>query len=659
MKKQHPGGLKLSKNRTYYSHFASGVFVFFGTLFISGLASSSVFPVSDTSAQTISVENRNTGYFITVDAPASASIEVTPTASGSTAVSSASSVNVVTNAPGGYKLYLSATNVNLSASGVTPAFVPTSSTSLSDNSWGYSLDQSTWNAVTTSQTQIAQSSSSNYSNGTNTNVYYGVNANTNMPAATYSTTVTYTAVAEGIPEQYTMQGFTIAQCTAMSNGENITLMDIRDGKNYRVTKLADDNCWMTENLKLDGGRELTSADTNLLSGSTVTLPPNKVTGDVFTSNSIDIANNVTTADGNLYNWCAATLLEGNNCATTVEPTEDICPKGWRLPSNSGSISYNNLFSLYGLSQSSSTSYSNIIETSPLYFTRTGVWDSGSAVVSERNGTYWSRTPYSNTHAYFFTYDVVSPNFLPQYNFWKNRGAGIRCVLESRSMADITYMQDMTSAICNNASEHYSKNLTDNRDSKSYRVTKLKDGNCWMTQNLALDGNRTLHFYDSNVKTDVSLPANISLNTTVVDTSMQILPQQSGGDGNYYNWCAQTAISNCSEIIGAQSTSICPRGFVMPYLGQYNDLASAYSIDVSDTNTAISKLQASPIYMSGSGYYTGGSGAMQGNGYASYWLNDTISSSNAYYFAYWINHYVMQYYQPKGVGRSMRCLAPGA
>lgn len=55
-----------------------------------------------------------------------------------------------------------------------------------------------------------------------------------------------------------------------------------------------------------------------------------------------------------------------------------------------------------------------------------------------------------------------------------------------TMFDLTYMQDMTSDICTNTREGYTKQLIDTRDGKSYWVAKLKDGNCWMTQNLALD-----------------------------------------------------------------------------------------------------------------------------------------------------------------------------
>ncbi len=65
---------------------------------------------------------------------------------------------------------------------------------------------------------------------------------------------------------------------------------------------------------------------------------------------------------------------------------------------------------------------------------------------------------------------------------------------------ITTMQEMTSTICKNAAENDTARLRDTRDGKYYWVTKLKDGNCWMSQNLALDlsTGKTLTSSDSDV-----------------------------------------------------------------------------------------------------------------------------------------------------------------
>ena len=51
---------------------------------------------------------------------------------------------------------------------------------------------------------------------------------------------------------------------------------------------------------------------------------------------------------------------------------------------------------------------------------------------------------------------------------------------------IETMQEMTATICSNADEGETARLKDARDDKLYWVTKLKDGNCWMTQNLDFD-----------------------------------------------------------------------------------------------------------------------------------------------------------------------------
>ena len=52
--------------------------------------------------------------------------------------------------------------------------------------------------------------------------------------------------------------------------------------------------------------------------------------------------------------------------------------------------------------------------------------------------------------------------------------------------ELTTMQEMTPAICSTAEVGDTKRLIDERDNKQYWISKLPDGNCWMTQNLDLD-----------------------------------------------------------------------------------------------------------------------------------------------------------------------------
>lgn len=68
------------------------------------------------------------------------------------------------------------------------------------------------------------------------------------------------------------------------------------------------------------------------------------------------------------------------------------------------------------------------------------------------------------------------------------------------------MQDMTSDICNsviNTGESTTARLVDMRDKNLYYVTKEKDGNCWMTQNLDLKLNDPNTWPLTSENTDIS------------------------------------------------------------------------------------------------------------------------------------------------------------
>ena len=124
---------------------------------------------------------------------------------------------------------------------------------------------------------------------------------TNIPAGTYSGSnivvsvakfgMTYTVtnnltVANGTSLQnsatpLTMQNITPSMCTNTPlysvSGETYWLVDSRDGNYYGVRKLADGKCWMVTNLKLAGGTTISSADSNLSSGS-YKLPNSSTSG---------------------------------------------------------------------------------------------------------------------------------------------------------------------------------------------------------------------------------------------------------------------------------------------------------------------------------------------------------------------------------------------
>ena len=94
---------------------------------------------------------------------------------------------------------------------------------------------------------------------------------------------------------------------------------------------------MTRNLDLPGGTTLTSSDTNLTTG--FTLPVSSTSG--FNNYNTDYVYNSgrTTCPSNsstgscysYYSFYTATAHWGTSSVSSGSSSVDICPKGWRLP----------------------------------------------------------------------------------------------------------------------------------------------------------------------------------------------------------------------------------------------------------------------------------------------------------------------------------------
>ena len=157
------------------------------------------------------------------------------------------------------------------------------------------------------------------------------------------------------------------------------LTDTRDNQTYAIAKLADNKCWMIENLRLDNTAQLTTTNTNnpLNDGTNVTLKHNYTDTQTYntlsatssaaydestapdgwcTTNSAacddqsrlrtdNTANRVTYTSGqtmsstavnlysygNYYNWYSATAGRGTYGLSNNSTAGDLCPINWRLP----------------------------------------------------------------------------------------------------------------------------------------------------------------------------------------------------------------------------------------------------------------------------------------------------------------------------------------
>ncbi|MBQ8984619.1 hypothetical protein IJ098_02060 [Candidatus Saccharibacteria bacterium] len=222
-----------------------------------------------------------------------------------------------------------------------------------------------------------------------------------------------------------------------------------NAKGYIIRKLADGNCWMTQNLEIPlsttAGVEVVSNS----SGNLAPATPNSTTqqgtitsagiwtptGTGGTGNGTTPMNGNTKAANNTYyySWYAATAGSGLSTDVNTDAPFSICPKGWRLPynytidSSTTSKSYSNMTKAYlniTTNTSTSTGYQTL-EAFPLNFARSGYVGSG-AFNSSGYGYYWSSTAYSSaTYAYYLLYDTAFVG--PQHNDRKYYGFNVRCV----------------------------------------------------------------------------------------------------------------------------------------------------------------------------------------------------------------------------------------
>ena len=574
---------------------------------------------------------------------------------------------------------------------ISQSFLPVSANSnLNDsnniNHWGFSktgnVSDSSWLPVPevtvgneSSGYLLSSKDTLNIPDGDNIDLYFGINADTNMPSSTYSTTITYTAISESVEDYPTMQDFTLDDCANLAYDTSTTLKDTRNGANYRITRLKDGNCWMTQNLRLDGGITLNSDNTNLPSGTSINVPANIEEGTTSDATSLQIIRNKineTTGepyDGNLYNWCAATLNNTDCNTTTAEATQDICPKGWTLPSRIGSPSYPNLFGYYNLpaGYSGSGDYTGILESSPLNFVRNGYYSTNYGNQGSY-GYYWTRTPGNEgtesdkNNAYNFRYD--STILYTRHYGWRANGIAVRCVQKTAG-----YMQDFTATDCQNLELEKSTLLVDSRDNKVYRAARLKDGNCWMGDNLAIY-DKTLTSADTNLASGstFTLPSssNWSNNITNVNYKSYVhVSTSTGYNGSvYYTWCAANALNESDCKTDSQQTfSICPKGWALPKTGSvdtndtYERLMHIYNITSGEQLLSSKALGYDKYYGSWNFYQV----AEVGMGSYSWFVTSSPQSGRD------ISCHYMQYSrtslsfitEAKALGVPVRCLRPGS
>ena len=322
----------------------------------------------------------------------SISLTVNPNKDSGFAKSSPQTISVTTDDPAGYNLTIKArydsdntlkngSNVLNSISKTTSEADYKSDISL-NNTWGF-LPSKLFNLETASTSDntnfipgpttdpliIDKTSGSNNDAPNSYDISIGAKVDNSLVSGTYSNTFIISATTNTLPKMQDFATMTKEKydetLESMKLNEQYEYVDERDDKVYYVSKLADGNVWMTENLDFDLSTEkqLTPNDTDVPSNWTPststttsfswdkgnsTTPQSHNPGDRCWDGTIESSNNTKTLEqgtivckqhdsshyhiGNYYSWPAVIAMNDTSNYTTDKEdlNQSICPAGWRL-----------------------------------------------------------------------------------------------------------------------------------------------------------------------------------------------------------------------------------------------------------------------------------------------------------------------------------------
>ena len=258
------------------------------------------------------------------------------------------------------------------------------------------------------------------------------------------------------------------------------------------------------------------------------------------------------------------------------------------------------------------------------------------------------------------------------------------------------MQDGTEELCKEIYVGATETLIDTRDNTTYMAGRLKDGKCWMLDNLALDPtnsttaanmnasntNATQEAIDNLLNGGSSTTGWSNVVVVDVDTNFESCteprinnaskdtlitsygPASTNGQakvGIYYNYCAASVSTYCyasgsgidvlDTLIDAPQ-DICPANWRMPTggkSGEYYSLAQKYGSDATNTNSLQYNL-STPL----SGVYDSSSANSQGSD-GSWWSSTFGTNYNMHYMLVTPTSMNPSLINSRVGGKSMRCL----
>ena len=304
---------------------------------------------------------------------------------------------------------------------------------------------------------------------------YGPMETITAPARTSATMTLY---AVWIKSAGSMQNW--AGCSSMTAGNVTARTDTRDNNTYAIAKLADGNCWMIENLRLNHTASITTSNTqgfggvfnglaasesanfttsttsNSLygiegSGSTYIIDASSHTyssndnraysipryNNMNTTNTIT---NMTAADqnvysyGNYYNHAAAIADTTMYTDTTTSESSNasICPKGWKLPSGGSSTKEAETLATATKINSSDTIFAGLRRYPNNFIFSGEYYSSGIYSVRRRGlgGAYYTRSTLNTSYYRTAASLIVQYESTASQWTYKYYGASVRCLASS-------------------------------------------------------------------------------------------------------------------------------------------------------------------------------------------------------------------------------------
>ncbi len=252
-----------------------------------------------------------------------------------------------------------------------------------------------------------------------------------------------------------------------------------------------------------------------------------------------------------------------------------------------------------------------------------------------------------------------------------------------TIATAEYLQEVNSCPADLPEEQVYA-LKDSRDEQEYKVAKLKDGKCWMVENLNIAGGTALSSEDTDFDSSYTLPTTgnwtVSNNKLILpassisgfDTNNYAYVYNSGnkedcGDLNqntpcysYYSWDVATLGSGRQLVEEGENApySICPKDWILPSIERYRLLLAEYGM--TDPYFYVSSVffeQAGPNTDPGfmvNGYIDNGAVSRAGiNGW--YWSSERLYNDAAAVLTFDQNVVLVRNALSVSGGASVRCL----